>query len=93
MNTYNKYKREYYQKHRDELKIKNKIWRNNHIKNGLCIACNNPISTNSKCLCDYHLIKNRHFYSQTDQKRHVIFATEDEYIKVKKFLADLRASQ
>ena len=91
------YDPKYYQNNRDKIRAQNKLWREARIKNGLCIACNNVISVNSVCLCDYHLLKNKERHSKfsvkTGRKRYHISLTEQEYEKICKYLQELRASQ
>jgi len=89
------YNPKYYQAHRDRIRNYNKDWRDNRIKNGLCIVCNNPISANSKCFCDSCLTKNRQNHQEpakkSGRKLYQYYLTVDENTKLKAYLEELRA--
>jgi hypothetical protein len=85
------YNPEYYQKNRDKIREKNKLWRENRIKNGLCIVCDNQISPDSKCLCSLHLIKNRERNPVSGRKQYSFYITYEEYKLLKQYLDQLRA--
>jgi hypothetical protein len=88
------YNPDYYQEHKDEIRIKNKRWRDNRVRKGLCIICNNQLSAKSKCFCEYHRLMNTANHQKhsikSGKKAYQFYITADEAVKLKEYLKQLR---